>query len=144
MASKDLQKRSVWQDYSGANAGVAERSFHDVFSGAFIDTELSIRSKPSEFSTIYVNVPLHDSILSEIHCPTGGIKTHGVRPDYAIDNLRLGKTLYVEVKRQDGWIEGKPRSAGRGNAHERSCKYFTPGLQKILRQRGRLGDDVLP
>ena len=41
-------------------------------------------------------------------------------------------------------MEGKPPSAGRGNAHERSCKFFAPGLLKILRQHGNLGNDVLP
>lgn len=50
----------------------------------------------------------------------------------------------MEVKRQDGWVEGKKRSAGRGNAHERSCKFFTPGLLRILRERGGLGENVLP
>lgn len=144
MASKDLRNRAVWQDYSGANAGVAERNFHDVFAGAFQGTELSIRPKPKEFSTIYVDVKLHDSVLKEIHCPAVGITTHGVKPDYAIDNIKLKKTLYVEVKRQDGWVEGKLRKDGRGNAHERSCKYFTPGLLKILRKRGGLGDNALP
>jgi hypothetical protein len=54
------------------------------------------------------------------------------------------KTIYVEVKRQDGWVKGKPRSAGRGNAHERSCKFFAPGLQKIMKEKGNLGDNVLP
>lgn len=70
--------------------------------------------------------------------------THGVIPDYAIDNLKTKKTLYVEIKRQDGWVEGKPRKAGRGNAHERSCKFFTPGLLKILRKHGKLGNKALP
>ena len=144
VASKDLRKRAVWQDYSGAHAGSAERSFYDVFAGALRGTDLRIRPSPGEFSAIYVGVELPNSILSEIYCPASPITTHGVRPDYAIDNLRLNKTLYVEVKRQDGWVEGKPRSAGRGNAHERSCKYFTPGLLKVLRARGHLGDDVLP
>ena len=69
---------------------------------------------------------------------------HGIKPDYAIDNTKTKKTLYVEVKRQDGWVEGKLPSAGRGNAHERSCKFFTPGLLRILREKGKLGDDVLP
>jgi len=40
---------------------------------------------------------------------------HGIVPDYAIDNIKTKKTLYIEVKRQDGWVEGKSRSAGRGN-----------------------------
>lgn len=144
MGRKELSGRATWQDYSGSSAGAAERSFYEVFVEAFKGTDLSIRQGPGEFSTIYVDVKLPDSVLSEIYCPTGGITKHGVRPDYAIDNKKLHKTLYVEVKRQDGWVEGKPRSAGRGNAHERSCKYFTPGLLKILRASGRLGNDVLP
>ena len=72
------------------------------------------------------------------------ITKHGVSPDFAIDNIVTNKTIYVEVKRQDGWIEGKPRSAGRGNAHERSCKYFTSGLQKIMREKGNLSDNIMP
>ena len=51
----------------------------------------------------------------------------------------------IKVKRQDGWIEGKKRSAGRGNAHERSNKYFTPGLLKILRKEtGITNKKILP
>ena len=42
------------------------------------------------------------------------------------------------------YLLDKPRSAGRGNAHERSNKYFTPGLLKILREKGGLGNSVLP
>jgi type II restriction enzyme MunI len=62
--------------------------------------------------------------------PAGRYGRHGIIPDFAIDNLKTKKPLYVEVKRQDGWVEGKEKSAGRGNAHERSCKFFTPGLLK--------------
>lgn len=46
--------------------------------------------------------------------------------------------------RQDGWVEGKERKAGRGNAHERSCKYFTPGLIEELKKKGKLGEKHLP
>jgi hypothetical protein len=72
------------------------------------------------------------------------IKKHGVFPDFAIDNKKTGKTIYVEVKRQDGWVENKKRSAGRGNAHERLCKYFTPGLLQILRKQGKIEEPNLP
>jgi len=82
--------------------------------------------------------------LTEIYTPDKEIKHHGINPDYAIDNTATNKTLYVEVKRQDGWVEGGKRSDGRGNAHERSCKYFTPGLLEILRKQGNLGKDALP
>jgi hypothetical protein len=53
------------------------------------------------------------------------------------------KTLYVEVKRQDGWVENKKQSAGRGNVHERSCKYFTPGLIEIMQKKGKISG-ILP
>lgn len=143
MGSEQLRGRTTWQDYSGQNAGVAERNFHDVLKKAFEGTDFLIRSKPREFKNIYGNVQLSPEIQSAIYSPNETWQ-HGVIPDYAIDNVVTKKTLYVEVKRQDGWVEDKPRSAGRGNAHERSCKFFTPGLLRILREHGKLGQDVLP
>lgn len=144
MGSEALRGRKVWQDYCGANAGHAELQFFNVFNALFEGTEYCIRSKPKDFTHVYVDVPLDDAVLGEIYNPECGIKKHGITPDYAIDNTATGKTLYVEVKRQDGWVEGGKRSDGRGNAHERSNKFFTPGLLKILREKGKLGDDVLP
>jgi hypothetical protein len=144
MGKEELRGRAIWQDLSGPKAGLAERSFYDVFDEALKGTDLSIRASPREFANIYVDVKLPESVTAEIYDPKEGIIRHGVRPDHAIENQKLDKILYVEVKRQDGWVEGKPRSAGRGNAHERSNKFFTPGLLKALRARGHLGDDVLP
>ena len=144
MGKDALSGRTIWQDYSGENAGVAEKSFYDVFKELFKGTDFRIRPKPSEFKHIYVNVELGQDVLDEIYNPEIPITKHGITPDYAIDNIRTNKTIYVEVKRQDGWVEGKPRSAGRGNAHERSSKYFTPGLIKIMREKGKLGDHALP
>jgi len=145
MGRDELSKRATWQDYSGLHAGKAEKSFYEVFLQAFSGTDLSIRRNPKELSTIYVDVELPSSVLAAIYNPPKEARMpHGVRPDYAIDNENLKKTLYVEIKRQDGWVEGKTRTAGRGNAHERSCKFFTPGLLKILRAHGHLGNDVLP
>lgn len=144
MGTKALRGRSVWQDYSGANAGTAEQTFFKAFQAAFEKTDFRIRPKPNEFSNVYVDVKLDDLVLKEIYCPVDAIKKHGVWPDFAIENIKIKKTLYVEVKRQDGWVEGKARSAGRGNAHERSCKFFTPGLLKSLRAKGGLGKNVLP
>lgn len=145
MGNEALRNRDTWQDYSGANAGRAEQDFHNVFIIEFQNTNYRIRAKPQEFKNIYVDVELDADVLSSIYTPDIEITKHGISPDYAIDNIRTKKTLYIEVKRQDGWVEGKPRSAGRGNAHERSCKYFTPGLLKILRERGGIIDnDALP
>lgn len=144
MSSKDLRLRETWQDYSGSNAAEAELNFFNVFLEEFEGSNFQIRSKPKEFKKIYVDVKLTYQVLSEIYNPPSGIKTHGISPDFAIDNTESGKTIYVEVKRQDGWVEGGKRSDGRGNAHERSNKYFTPGLLKILRNQGGHNDDVLP
>lgn len=144
MGSADNRLRRKWQDYSGDNASTAENNFFDVFQIAFDDTEYEIISKPKEFSTIYVNVELNQEVLNEIYTPDEPITKHGFSPDYSIKNNKSNKTIYVEVKRQDGWVEGLPRSAGRGNAHERSNKFFTPGLLKILRKQGNLDKNVLP
>lgn len=120
MGSSANRLRKKWQDYSGRNAGVAENSFFETFSILFEGTEFEIHPKPNEFNTIYVNVELPKEVLAEIYAPNKPVTVHGVKPDFAIRNKESGKTMYVEVKRQDGWVEGKKRSDGRGNAHERS------------------------
>lgn len=144
MGTNELRKRKIWQDSSGERAGIAEKNFYQVFLQYFKDSDFRIRRGPKEFNNIYFDVNLDKDVLSEIYTPDIKKWRHGVVPDYAIDNIKTKKTLYVEVKRQDGWVEGKPRSAGRGNAHERSCKFFTPGLLKILRKHGKLGNKILP
>ncbi len=143
MAKDELKKRENWQDLSGGKAGVAEKNFYAIMSVEFQGTDFRIRSKPREFANIYSKIELTPETMARIYSPNETWR-HGVIPDYAIDNLKTKKTLYVEVKRQDGWVENKKRSAGRGNAHERSNKFFTPGLLKILREHGKLGDNVLP
>lgn len=144
MGTKALRGRDKWQDVSGGKATVAEKNFYDVFNTEFEGTDFTVRPKPQEFKDCYVKVVLTAEESAAIHVPKVAIVKHGIAPDYAIDNRKTNKTLYVEVKRQDGWIEGKLRSAGRGNAHERSNKFFTPGLLKLLRERGKIGDNVLP
>src|ERR1044071_9432518 len=102
-----LRNRLNWQNLSGSKAGVAETNFYTVFTNAFQDTDYRIRSKPKEFSNIYVDVPLPDEVKAQIYNPPAAYR-HGVIPDFAIDNTVTGNTLYVEVKRQDGWVENKP------------------------------------
>ena len=143
MGKKELGKRKNWQDIGGAKAKTAEKSFYKVFLREFEGSDLRIRSRPKEFKDIYSGIRLTKKVLAGIYNPDKNW-THGICPDFAIDNIKTKKTLYVEVKRQDGWIEGKHPRTGRGNAHERSCKFFTPGLLKALRQQGKLGNDVLP
>tara|TARA_Y100000991_G_C21906066_1_gene320203 strand:+ start:121 stop:720 length:600 start_codon:yes stop_codon:yes gene_type:complete len=144
MGTNELRKRAIWQDKSGFLATKAEHTFYNVFDQSFKNTNFSVRANPQEFNKIYVDFPLLKEVKKEIYTPEFAIKKHGITPDYAIDHIESKKTLYVEVKRQDGWVEGKPRSAGRGNAHERSCKYFTPGLLKILRKESGINNNSLP
>lgn len=144
MGSDHNRLRRKWQDYGGGNATIAEATFFDSFQKVFQDTQYRIRAKPKEFQRIYVDIPLSKQETSEIYNPPKPITRHGVFPDYAIDNLESHKTLFVEVKRQDGWVEGGKRSDGRGNAHERSCKFFTPGLLRILREESGIETPHLP
>jgi len=144
MGSDANRLRKKWQDYSGKNAGRAELDFFTTFEVLFQETEYIIEKHPKVFDKVYIDVKLSSKELSEIFTPPEPISRHGVVPDYSINNSETGKTIFIEVKRQDGWVEGKTRADGRGNAHERSCKYFTPGLQKILRGQGKLGEKPLP
>ena len=144
MGSEHNRLRSKWQDYSGSNASAAEVAFYNCFNEVFSDTEYEIRRSPKEFQNVYVEIELSEKVISEIYNPDNAVTRHGVVPDYAIDNKNTKKTLYVEVKRQDGWVEGGIRADGRGNAHERSCKFFTPGLLKILREKSGIVSPNLP
>lgn len=144
MGSKHNRIRRKWQDYSGNNAALAENTFFENFEKIFTGTDYRIRAKPKEFQNIYVDQKLSDKELSEIYTPPEPVTRHGVYLDYAIDNTKTQKTIYVEVKRQDGWVEGGKRSDGRGNAHERSCKFLTPGLLKILRDKSGIQEPALP
>ena len=143
MGKNELKKRGKWQDASGKKAITAEKHFYKIFSQEFKNSNFKIRSKPKELNNIYSNIKLEKKVLSNIYNPKKKW-VHGVHPDFAIDNTDTRKTLYIEVKRQDGWVENKPLSAGRGNAHERSCKFFTPGLLAILRRYGNTTSDALP
>lgn len=134
MGSYDNRLRRKWQDYGGRNATYAEHSFYDIFTDLFKDTEFELISQPQNLNDIYVNEQLSVQEEAEIYSPETPVTKHGIKPDSLIINHETGKKIYVEIKRQDGWVEGKPRSAGRGNAHERLCKYFTPGLLKLLRE----------
>lgn len=134
MGSLENRFRTKWQDYGGKNATKAEHDFYDVFNKLFKDTEYQLIKQPKCFQNIYADVELSKKELNEIYTPDIPIKRHGIRPDCLIINTRTQKSIFIEIKRQDGWVEGKKRSAGRGNAHERLCKYFTPGLLKLLRE----------
>lgn len=144
MGSQDNRSRKKWQDYGGGSAAKAEHNFACLFSSVFQDTEYSIEPQPSYFKELYVDVTLEEDDLLQIYTPPIPIKRHGVHPDCLIRNNRTGKSILVELKRQDGWVENKPREAGRGNAHERLCKYFTPGLLREFRSFCHIDSNIYP
>lgn len=153
MARKQLQGRDNWQTESGPGglAGVAEQNLYEVFRRAFRGTEYEISEHPTDLKHLYEDVRLSEETISQIFNPDEATMRNaksrgwGVSPDFSIINTRTGKILFGEIKRQDGWVEGKDPSAGRGNAHERMCKLFTPGLIKAYRQIGGITDtSILP
>lgn len=66
MGSSANRLRRKWQDYSGQNAGAAEKYFFDSFDALFTDTEYRIRRHPKEFGNVYVNVKLSKQTLGKV------------------------------------------------------------------------------
>lgn len=155
MATQELRKRANWQTISGAKALKTEELFQmslqSALDGAY-PNQFQVDRHPKEFGDIYSTYPLSDEVRSKIYDVDVAAKTAkgkakyqwGISMDFAIRNLTNGKILFGEIKRQDGWIETTNMQAGRGNAHERSCKYFTPGLMKVIRETGGLSEEILP
>lgn len=147
MGKKALSKRENWQKKSGLKALQAETNLYDVFDEYFRGTEYVLHKKPKHLKNLYASVSLSKSIIDQIYNPKINLeKTKwGVSPDFAIENTVTKKILFGEIKRQDGWVENKKPNAGRGNAHERLCKLFTPGLLKAYRKIGGIiSDEILP
>lgn len=153
MASQELRKRANWQRVSGSKAIKTEEAFSVLLQealNAVYPNQFFVERHPKDFNDIYSTYPLSDDVLKQIYNvkltnDNGELIYHwGISMDFAIRNIINGKVLYGEIKRQDGWVENKPMEAGRGNAHERSCKYFTPGLLKEIRNKSGLSDEILP
>lgn len=147
MGKKALAGRENWQVEGGTKASIAEKNLYSVFNKHFKGTDYRLIEKPKHLKNLYSRVKLPDYVVKQIYNPPivlEGTKW-GVSPDFAIENTRTGKILFGEIKRQDGWVEGKDPSAGRGNAHERLCKLFTPGLVKAYRRVGHIDSpEILP
>lgn len=155
MASVELRKRANWQTISGLRALKTEKKFKEVLQIALdsvYPNQFKVEQHPVDFNDIYSTYKLPNDILKQIYNvdvterkPNGKQKySWGIRMDFAIRNLKNGKVLFGEIKRQDGWVETTNMAAGRGNAHERSCKYFAPGLLKAIREVSGISDEILP
>lgn len=155
MATQELRKRANWQTISGAKALRTEELFQFSLQSALDEVypnKFIIDRHPKEFGNIYSTYPLSQEVKEKIYDIDVSEKKANGKPkyewgismDFAIRNKENGKILFGEIKRQDGWVETTNMAAGRGNAHERSCKYFTPGLMKIIRETGGLSEEILP
>lgn len=147
MGKKELSGRRNWQEEGGSKANIAEQNLYKAFKEAFKETNYILHEKPKHLKDLYTEVILPDEVTEKIYNPEINLETThwGISPDFAIENAVTGKILFGEIKRQDGWVEGKEPSAGRGNAHERLCKLFTPGLLNALRKIGGITNpEVLP
>ena len=155
MASSELRNRTNWQTISGLKALNAEEKFTTALQNALdivYPNKFLVESHPKEFRNIYSTYPLPAEVLEKIYnVDVNELKQNGnpkyswgISMDFVIRNLQNQKNLFGEIKRQDGWIETTAMAAGRGNAHERSCKYFTPGLSKVLREASGISDEILP
>lgn len=147
MASINLRERDNWETESGKKAQAAEQNLIRVFSIEFTGSKYEIIDHPTQLKRLYAQVKLSPEVIKQIYNPNINLedKDWGVSPDFAIRNKENGKILFGEIKRQDGWVEGKDPSAGRGNAHERLCKLFTPGLLKTYKKLSKIDEpDFLP
>ncbi len=155
MATQELRKRANWQTISNAKALKTEEIFQISLQTALDSLyphKFKIDRHPKEFGNIYSTYSLPQDVLSQIYnininekYANGNNKYNwGISMDFAIRNIDNGKILFGEIKRQDGWIETTDMHAGRGNAHERLCKYFTPGLMRLLRQKSGISEKILP
>lgn len=121
MAREHLEGREEWQGEAGARGMKAEDVFHIIMTLYLRETEFEVTKKPRSLQGIYGR-----------HVRTG--RSHGIIPESEIRNVRNGKMIWVEIKRQ--------RAAG--NAHERACKYFMPGIVESARNIGGHSEDVIP
>lgn len=153
MATYELRKRANWQTISGEKALKIEKIFRKSLQNALdivYPDQFIIDKHPKDFSDIYSTYELPQEDLDAIYNVNmynadGSLKYKwGITMDFAIRNRYNGKVLFGEIKRQDGWIETTDPAAGRGNAHERSAKYFTPGLMRIIREKSHLPEEILP
>ena len=116
-----LAERANWQRPGLERASKAEVVF-DIAMSEYLSDEPSIicKKKPKALKGIYG--------VSDSGQP------HGIVPDFELHDTKTGKSIFVEVKRQ--------RAAG--NAHERACKYFTPGIMSSARGIGNQPKDIFP
>lgn len=121
MAREHLERRGEWQGKGVARGHGAEDVFHALMSMHLRGGSLIAKKKPNDLRGIYGQ-------------RRGSNRKHGIQPEYAIRDTTTNRAIYVEIKRQ--------RPAG--NAHERACKYFAPGIVESARVVANQPEGVFP
>ena len=119
-----LAARGNWQERASERGQTGERSFEAVMRAHLEGAPFEVVARPADLAGIY----------GTRTDTSGRERPHGIRPDYAIRGGASGRTVYVEIKRQ----------RATGNAHERACKYLTPGILSAMREIGRHPPDAIP
>ena len=114
MNREHLASRAKWQGQAGAAGEGAEMTFQAVFSN-YLQDPYEITDKPRDLKSIYG-------------------ENHGIEPDFSISSKQTGRKIFVELKRQ--------RKGG--NAHERACKYLTPGIVDAGHRIGNIRNEDFP
>lgn len=119
MASEHLSKRKDWQTSVGAGP----------------ENTLKI-ALDSHFDRYYPMLEYHHKpkVLKGIYGERAKGRPHGIEPDGMIRNTDVGQSVFVEMKKQKQ----------SGNAHERLCKIFTPGIWKSACEMANQPQSVLP
>lgn len=98
-----LSKRDKWQDKANLGGLSREETAKKILATYLLSEPIyTVIEKPQHLRHIYDN-------------------KWGICPDFSIENTLTGKIAFFETKRQ----------GTQGNAHERACKYFAPGIERI-------------
>ena len=116
-----LSERDNWQREGLERASEAEDAFGFPMSKYLSDDPSIICKKKTK-------------ALKGIYGVSDSGQPHGIEPDFELHNTKTGKSIFVEIKNQ----------GMRGNAHERACKYFMPGIMSSAREIGNQPKDVFP
>lgn len=125
-----LSRRAKWQNNStSAGAGAEEVAKATLEVYLMNDPAVEYIDKPSDLKGIYGYGTWKDRKGMTRK------RLYGIEPDFGLRNRETGRTIFGEMKRQ------KP---GNGNAHERACKYFAPGIVAATQKIGRWKPSVWP
>lgn len=147
MGRVELSNRDNWQTKNGRISKKGETNFTSILK-QILPSKYEVEQQVKDFNDNYSKNALPEKISSRIYDPgkeTLQKSKWGWIPDNAIINTETGKKIFIELKHQKGWTNLSPRKEGRGNAHERGLKHFSPGILEAEREKsGITNNDFLP